>query len=370
MDMKKILLLPLLNSMPSGHHQAANAIEEYVSAYSEEIECKKADLMSEWNAAAEKVIVKFYLSWIRHIPGSYSWFYQKLANNSSKKAASHPFYDFLFLDKMEQIIEEEKPDLIICTHAFASYFINKLKMAGKCAVPCINVYTDFFINDLWGKSDIDYHFVPSLQMKNELQFAHGVQEENVFTTGIPISPKFDEQLIKRNGRLSMLIFGTNKDLSRFVKRLESGNRQKKWDFQILTSKNEISFEKAKTFARDAVEILPDISSKEKMNRLYNGADAFVTKPGGVSISEALKKNVPIFIHSALPGQEQINLNYLTAQKLVFKVPKNENLAEFVAETLSDKEQMQEQKAAVQRYKDSLDLREAKEIFHFIENILA
>lgn len=326
--------------------------------------------MSEWNAAAEKAIVKFYLKWIRHIPASYSWFYQKLANKPSKKTVSHPFYDFLFLDKMEQILEEEKPDLIICTHAFASYFINKLKMAGKCPAPCINIYTDFFINDLWGKSDIDYHFVPSLQIKNELQFSHGVREENIFITGIPVSLKFDEQLTKENRRPSMLIFGVNKDLSELVKILASGNRQKHWNFQILTSQNENSFEKAQAFASDTVEILPDISSKEKMNRLYSNADAFVTKPGGVSISEALKKNIPIFIHSALPGQEQINLNYLTAQKLVFEVPKNENLAEFVAETLSDSKKMQAHKTAVQRYKDSLTIRQTKEIFFLIENALA
>lgn len=370
--MKKILLLPLLNSMPSGHHQAAKAIEEYITGYSEEIECKKVDLLSEWNAGAEKAIVKFYLSWIRHAPALYSLFYRISANKPAKKTPSHPLYDFLFLDKMEQIIAEEKPDLIICTHAFASYFINKLKQMGKCPMPCVNVYTDFFINDLWGKSEIEYHFVPSLQVKSELQSSRGIQEENVFITGIPVSLKFDEQLKKEeeNGRLTMLIFGGNKDLSNLVKSLKSGNRNRTWDFQILTSKNEISFKKAKAFNSDTAEILPDISSKEKMNHLYSNADAFVTKPGGVSISEALRKNVPIFIHSALPGQEKINLNYLSAQKLVFEVPENENLVDFVEDTLSDKEKMREHKEAVQRYRDSLTLRKAEEIFFFIKKASA
>lgn len=47
-----------------------------------------------------------------------------------------------------------------------------------------------------------------------------------------------------------------------------------------------------------------------MNQLYNKADAILTKPGGVTISEALQKKLPILVHTSLPGQEEINLDYL------------------------------------------------------------
>ena len=33
-------------------------------------------------------------------------------------------------------------------------------MKGKCNVPIINVYTDFFINNVWGKEGIDLHLYP------------------------------------------------------------------------------------------------------------------------------------------------------------------------------------------------------------------
>ena len=56
-----------------------------------------------------------------------------------------------------------------------------------------------------------------------------------------------------------------------------------------------------------------------MNELYSMADAIITKPGGVTISEALKKGLPIFIHSALPGQEEINLKLLKKLKLVHEL---------------------------------------------------
>ena len=56
-----------------------------------------------------------------------------------------------------------------------------------------------------------------------------------------------------------------------------------------------------------------------MNKLYDQVDAIITKPGGVTVSEALRKRLPIFVHSTLPGQEQINLHVLKSQKLVFEL---------------------------------------------------
>lgn len=57
-----------------------------------------------------------------------------------------------------------------------------------------------------------------------------------------------------------------------------------------------------------------ISYKREMALLYDKVDAIVTKPGGVTISEALWKRIPIFVYSALPGK-----NNLTSNTLLLKV---------------------------------------------------
>ena len=48
---------------------------------------------------------------------------------------------------------------------------------------------------------------------------------------------------------------------------------------------------------DHIKPLPYLSSRSEMNKLYEEVDAIVTKPGGVTISEALRKRLPIFVHS-------------------------------------------------------------------------
>ena len=368
--MKKVLLFPLLNSMPSGHHQVADALCETIDHLANDIECKKVDLLSEWNSKVESAAVKAYLKWISKAPASYAWIYRKLAYKT-KEERSYKYYELLFIHKIEQILEIEKPDLIICTHGFPSLFINKLKKSGKCSVPCLNVYTDFFMNDVWGKSHIDYHFVPNLTIKEQLQIDHDIPASHIFVTGIPVSMKFsgEPRSSSADGKFTVLISGGSTGLGNIFHMLENGMENTGCNFKILCGTNKSLYEKVKELGRDAAEPLPYISSKEEMNRLYGISDAIITKPGGVTVSEALKVGLPIFVQSALPGQEEINMNFLCENGLVFKVPEDAELIEFVCATLSNGEKMKEYHKTVKNYKASFDLANPKEVLERIENIL-
>ncbi|MDA6131239.1 hypothetical protein OSK38_28225, partial [Escherichia coli] len=68
-----------------------------------------------------------------------------------------------------------------------------------------------------------------------------------------------------------------------------------------------------------IEPIGYIEDPFEMNQLYNKADAILTKPGGVTISEALQKKLPILVHTSLPGQEEINLDYLLEKNLVLVI---------------------------------------------------
>ena len=368
--MKKILLMPLLNSMPSGHHQVSDAIAEVVAESSGNVECKKIDILNAWNPLVESAIVKTYLPWIRHAPATYSWIYRQFAYKSKQKR-SYKYYDFLFMRKIEKLIAEEKPDLIICTHSFPSYLINKLKETGKCSTPCLNIYTDFFINDVWGRSHIDYHFVPDVKMKNELHKKYQIPGKHIHVTGIPISNKFSSANHdhKKSPSRNILISGGSTGLGNILDMLGNGLENTNLNFNILCGTNKVLYQKIKSLNKCNIRPLPYISSKEKMNELYEMTDAIVTKPGGVTITEALKKGIPIFVHSALPGQEEINLTFLVEQKLVFKVPEQENLVQYLQETLEHDGKMEEFQRAVKMYTDTFTLQSPEDIGRFLQLIL-
>lgn len=368
--MPKILFLPLLDSMPSGHHQVAEALMEYINEHGNHMECKKVDILTEWNPFIENAVVKIYKSWIQHAPALYGSLYRFVARDSNS-TRTHKFHELLFLRKMEELLAEEDPDLIICTHALPSYLINQLKKKGKCSIPCLNVYTDFFINDVWGISDIEYHFVPSRQLKEQLILEHNQAESQVFITGIPVSTYIQKNSHNQSDKndCSLLFFAGGLKASKLADLLKMTGEKSDWKLQILNSSDNPVIRKISNQNFSVVQLLPDIASKEKMNALYSHTTAFVTKPGGTLISEAIKKEIPIFIHMTLPGQEEINLRYLLAQNLVFKVPENRNLVEFVEEKVGKSTEMTEYTQHVRNYTDAIELKDSFAVFKAINKFL-
>jgi processive 1,2-diacylglycerol beta-glucosyltransferase len=367
--MKKILFFPLLR-MPSGHHQVADTIARYLQKRDSTILCKKIDLISEWNPMVESIVTNTYLEWIHYFPKNYAWVYKQMAYKSSS-GRSYKYYDFLFLRKMEKIIAEENPDLIVCTHGFPSYFLSKLKRKGNCPIPVINVYTDFFINDVWGREGIDYHFAPSQAVKDHLMKSEGISENQILVTGIPTDEQFEKQLqqVETSSKYRVLISGGSVGLGNIAELLRQQSKDSKIEYFVLCGKNKKLFQKVENLHSHNIHPLPYISSREKMNELYSNVDAIITKPGGVTISEALKKGIPIFIHSALPGQEEINLKLLKEQNLVQVLKEYQPLEDQLIHYFKDKVGTSMFQSSLQAYLSEIHAGSPNEITSFIHTLL-
>lgn len=368
--MKKILVFPLLDSLPSGHHQVATTIIDYISTRSSTIECKKIDFLNSWSPYLEPIITKTYLAWIQRFPKSYALIYKSLAYQTNKQR-SYKHYDLIFKNKMRRLITDENPDLIICTHAFPSYLINSLKKTGACDVPVLNIYTDFFINDVWGKDMIDYHFVSGVKMKGDLMNLHRISERKIFVTGIPVDENFTRRsgIQKRDKQLSILLTGGSAGLGNIRDFIEKSSHDDLLKMYVLCGNNKKLYETVSSLNQKNVQPLPYISSRDEMNQLYNKVDAIITKPGGVTVSEAIKKRLPIFIHSALPGQEEINLNHLIDLGIIYELDNRKDISEQVIKTLKNKSKVIQTQRIMERYTNSQDLHNPEEIFELIESIL-
>lgn len=366
---KKVLIFPLLESLPSGHHQVADTIHDYLINRTSGIECKKIDVMNRWNPRIERWITKFYIRWIQHFPTMYAWIYQKFAY-ASKKQRSYMYYEWLFLKTMKRILREEQPDLIFCTHGFPSYLLSVLKDSGECTVPVVNVYTDFFINDVWGKRAIDYHLVSDQRMKQHLVSEDGLGSDQIFVTGIPISKAFKSTPKKKSSsELALLLSGGSAGLGNIQTAVEKLQQVKGLRVFILCGTNPRLYQEIKKLNCDHLFPLPYISSKEEMNQLYDSVDAIITKPGGVTVSEALKKKLPIFISSALPGQEEINVKLLESQGLVIPLTKDEDMLEQVWNVLKNEPRRKEYERTIRQYSEQQEWQNPDEFLLFLESFL-
>ncbi|MDR7071470.1 MGDG synthase family glycosyltransferase [Fictibacillus barbaricus] len=369
--MKKILFLPLFQ-MPSGHHHVADSLIDSIKSHSDQIECCKLDFLHYVNPGLEKLVSSIYLKWISASPATYKKAYYHYSYTNSTNNLSLSFYEKLFLRRMEKLILRENPDLIICTHSFPSFLLSVLKEKGKLNIPVINVYTDFFINSVWGMNGIDYHLVPDHAIKSTLVEKYGVPAKNIKVSGIPIHEKLEKKLPDKakTKSINILIAGGSSGLGDMTGFLEQARKQQgDIKFTILCGKNKNLYDAIRSWNHPSIQCVPYLSSKEEMNHLYEHADAIVTKPGGVTISECLKKGVPIFVHSALPGQEDVNLNVLLDKRLIYKISKESSYIEQIVSILKDDKEMADYRSRVDLYRSSLELSDSNGMSSFIYAVL-
>jgi processive 1,2-diacylglycerol beta-glucosyltransferase len=72
-----------------------------------------------------------------------------------------------------------------------------------------------------------------------------------------------------------------------------------------------------------------------VERLMSVADMIITKAGGLTVSEALTKRVPLVIFRPIPGQEEKNANYLESIGAGRLAKNEEELEEIVFALLKD-----------------------------------
>ncbi|WP_203364463.1 glycosyltransferase [Bacillus sp. REN10] len=317
----KILLLPLFR-MPSGHHKAAEAIIDHSRTIANNVEVQTVDLLSHFHSGLESIISGIYLKWISKQPASYSRFYHSFMYTNKQNSASWSpivLWNKYFEWRMNHFIKEENPDLIICTHCYPSKLLNNLKRQGKVTTPVINVYTDFFINDVWGKEYIDYHFVPHQEAKKQLVEQFQLKTEQIFVTGIPVHPSFYERK-ESCQKQYILIAGGNSGLGNVQTLLSQlMTERNQYYYKVLCGNNHKLHEWISSLNHDHIEPIGYTSCRQQMNRYYNEAAAIITKPGGITITEVLEKSLPTFILSALPGQEEINIQYLKDKRLIYEL---------------------------------------------------
>lgn len=324
--MKKVLFLPLLQ-LSSGHHQAAESITAAIAAISQGTICKKIDLLNYTSSILEKMVSTIYLKTIKFSPSLYSWLYQNQACQNLNCEKRFIIYEILFLKGLQKLISKENPDMIVCTHALPSNLVNRLKKNKMVNKTVINVYTDYFVNNLWGLQHIDYHFAPTNAVK-EFLIDSNVPEQKIFVTGIPVHPSF---AIGNNAKeekfttYNVLVSGGSLGIGS-LKSIFTEKKSNKIHYFVLCGKNEKLFQEIVYLHDPLITPLSYLANRNDMNTVYEQMDLVVTKPGGMTISECLYKHLPIFLLPPLPGQEEQNFQYLIKAGLVINDSTSINLA--------------------------------------------
>lgn len=218
-----------------------------------------------------------------------------------------------------RFIIKEKPDCIISTHFLSTDIVSNLKALKLYKGKHITCITDYGVHAFWIAKHVDNYVVASEYSKKEL-IAKGINAEKIRILGIPVQHKFTEKLdreaaIKKlslqEGLFNILIIGGGlgvgpiPGLVRVVSRCTC-------PFQLIVvcGKNQELVNELQALAADAKMPVKIYGFVENVNELMDISDMMISKPGGLSLSEALIKGLPVLVPSYIAGHEEKNLRFL------------------------------------------------------------
>ena len=353
--MKKVIIF--YASYGGGHLGAARSIKEYIETNYNNIEIQLIDCMYYVNKLFDKVTTTAYAEMAKKIPQTWGKVYWHAQSGPIAQISTTS--NKLLSKKLNKLLQDFNPELIISTHPFASTMCAYLKKQGKLNSKIATVLTDYAPHEQWlvFNEYVDYYFVSHEEMKKQLQ-EEGIPKEKIYATGIPLSNKFllkyDKSQILQNFGLSpnkktVLFFGggeyglgktqTLKIFKSFIECHEN------IQLVAISGKNPKMKESFKNLVndlgkQDSVKIL---EYTDKVPQLMSISDLVVTKPGGLTTTESLASGLPIVVINPIPGQEEENAAYLEKNKVAIWIKKGDNVEEILNKLFSNPDKMQEMK---------------------------
>lgn len=212
----------------------------------------------------------------------------------------------------EQFLIKENFDVVITTHFFSNEVVSALKAQKKITSKLICIVTDFDVHSIWLAKNVDVYAVACDLTKKKLE-SFGVAAEKIAVTGIPTDEKFAAFYDRAVLRTKLGL-----DPSRFTVLIATGSFGIGPIAEILKQLADIQCVVVcgnnKNLVGELTALkLPNAHIKgfiNNMNEFMTAADVLITKPGGLSISEALVVGLPLIFFSAIPGQETNNIKTL------------------------------------------------------------
>jgi len=171
-----------------------------------------------------------------------------------------------------------------------------------------------------------------------------MKADRVVTTGIPIAQRFSQAIDAaavrrrygwRDDQPILLVLGGGFGMGPVAEVLAALDQvAARFQTVVVAGRNvELRQTLAGQERQHPTDVLGFVTN---MHELMSVASLILSKPGGLTTSEALALGKPLFILNPIPGQEAANSDYLLERGAAVKVNRVEDVAARVAELLSGK----------------------------------
>ncbi len=315
----KVLILSC--NTGEGHNAAGKAVLERVL-----YEGHQAVMLDYYLLAGKttsKLVGQAYVKTAKNFPRFFGFIY-KLGGLISNKRFKSPVYytNTLMAKHLKAYLDENDYDVIVTPHLFPAETLTYMKRKEMLSIKTVAIATDYTCIPFWEETECDYYVIAHEDLLPEY-LEKGMDASNIYSFGIPVKMAFCQpqnktqirsrlhlpldkplylvmsgsmgfgkiqlfayELIRncQNGEHIIIICGNNKKLRKTLRR-EFRNQK---NIHIIGYTNHVS-------------------------DFMDACDVIYTKPGGLTSSEALAKNIPIVHTAAIPGCELKNRDFFVSR---------------------------------------------------------
>ncbi|GAA3407638.1 glycosyltransferase [Paenibacillus hodogayensis] len=349
----KILLLS--GPFGEGHKQAAQALLETCELTRPDTEPVIVDFI-EWTLPRLHGISKtVFHQGVQKFPSVYGYLFRHTRKGTALSSMSSRLR-WYGLKRIVKLLEEVRPTVVVSTFPLAAAAMSALKLAGMTDIPTVTVITDHTDHSYWVQPGTDLYIVGSEKVRRGL-LKSGVPDSRIEVTGIPVRPPFSTGAIAADrpalraglglevDRPVLLLMGGGYGMMNegIVRLMIESAKNRALQVVVVCGHNEKL--KHKLEERLQAEV-PGHDVKitgfvRNMEQYMGASDLIVTKPGGLTTSEAIAMRLPMVLYRPLPGQEEDNAEFLTGSGVALRAEDESQLLSLVASLLRHKGRLEE-----------------------------
>jgi len=366
---EKILILT--GNFGDGHRQAAIAVQKFLMNRKPNAEVEVVDFMELAHPLTHAVSRYFFIQSLKMFPSFYGYVYNK-TRRTNQLSMLLKKTNRLGMGRLLKLLQDVRPTTVVSTFPLASGTMSVLKAQGLTDVRTMTVITDHTDHGYWVYPYTDKYIVGSEIVRDKLA-ARDVPRDRIDVTGIPVRQEFREQydryaLARKHGlnpaQPIALIMGGGCGLfgGELLKHIQSLEMlSTRMQFLIVCGSNERLRQQLKEATANSRHTYVITGYIDFVHEFMAIADLLVTKPGGLTSSEAMAMGLPMLICKPLPGQEEDNERFLLQEGVALRIDAESDLfatLERVARDPGLLRGMRERMIALHRSSSKVDIADA------------
>lgn len=299
-----------------GHNAAAAALKEEMERRGNHVTMfNPYDLHS--TALSEK-IDHAYVGLVKRAPKMFGVVYQlgELYRNLPVRSPVY-YLNGRMAERMESYLRTHPVDVILMTHIFPAQILTYLHEHGVALPKTVLIATDYTCIPFEEECICDAYVVPSGELKEEFA-GRGIPAERIYPLGIPVSRAFSSRMTQADAKRALgmdaekkqiLIVGGSMGAGKLQKAIELLCNQlgesRKAEITVICGSNKPFYEHMKEHFGNQIRV---VGQTKQMPIYLRACDLYLTKAGGLSITEAAVNGTLLCLLPSIPGCESHNMN--------------------------------------------------------------